>query len=160
MEEDKRERVEFEDRPNTPGWILNYVYSEFPIEREVQDLAHGWEGFVFVHPDHDQSQLFVEKAAAKAAEGVKSVLLIPAAMSTIYWRDIVYPQATEVRILAVPFRKPSAKKPVNCQMALVIFAGRVPEEVGQQVPIFAVEPDGWKSYYKRARNLARFTAKQ
>lgn len=158
--EGKREREAFEDRPDIPGWLLDYVHDEFPIEREANDLTNNWQGFVFSHPSHDQSQLFVEHAAKLVESGVKTVLLVPAAMSSGYWRSVVYPQATEVRILACPFRKPSAKKPVNCQMALVIFAGRQDDERHLQVPIYAIEPAGWQSkYYKRARNLARFSEK-
>lgn len=146
------------DTPHTPGWILDYVQNEFPINHEPLDILTPWKGFSFKHPAHEEAQLWVQKAVSEASKGNHSVLLVPANFNSIYWREIVYRNCTDIRILVCPFRRPCAKKPVNCQMALLIFAGRPEEEMNQCCPIFAIEPAGWEEhYYKRARNKARFT---
>ena len=151
----------FEDTPDTPGWLRDWVYSQFPItyDAEGTDLTRQWEGFVFHHPPHQEAQLWCEKAAGHAQKGIISVLLLPAVFNSIYWRQVVYRHAAEIRVLACPLKKPGAKKQIVSQMALVIFAQREEADKGNMPPIFVTEPETWKqNYYKRQRNMARFGA--
>lgn len=145
-----------EDDENTPGWLRQYIYDQFPIDTEEVNLWDPWDkkGFVFQHPPHENAQLWVEKAAKESMNGITSVLLLPANFNSIYWRDVVYKYAVEIRILTCPIKKPGAKKQIVSQMALVIFQPKKEEE---EIGVFLVEPEGWQqNYYKRARNLARF----
>lgn len=160
-EEGKRVLPDFVDTPTTPKWIREFVYGDFPIttEAETLGLTAPWHGFCFAHPPHDEAELWCEKAASEADKGVFSVLLLPAVFNSLYWKQYVYPFATEIRMIACPIKKPGARKQIVSQMALVIFAGREGEE--KYPPIFVVEPENWRqNYYKRARNLARFSPKQ
>jgi hypothetical protein len=156
------ERPKFGDTASTPGWIRDWVYGEFPITFEPGETPHfsplmqDWQGFSFAHPPHEEAQLWCEKAVKESKKGNFSVLLLPAVFNSIYWRSVIYPSATEVRILACPLKRPGQKKQIVSQMCLVIFAGR--EDQDDHPPIFIVEPTEWEShYYKKARNRARFT---
>lgn len=150
----------FEDTDVTPGWVRDFVYGEFPITFEPifqrdAPLIQAWEGFSFAHPPHDEAQLWCEKAAAEAANQHFSVLLLPAVFNSIYWRTVVYPCATEIRVLACPIKKPGQKKQIVSQMALVVFADKAADHI--LPPVYIVEPENWEAvYYKRQRNLARF----
>lgn len=150
----------FDDTDVTPGWIRDFVYGEFPITFEPifqrdAPLIQNWEGFSFAHPPHDEAQMWCEKAAAEATKGNFSVLLLPAVFNSIYWRTVVYKTAAEIRVLACPIKRPGQKKQIVSQMALVVFADKIPDL--KMPPVFVVEPENWESvYYKRQRNLARF----
>lgn len=169
-EENKRERQElppFPDTQTTPGWVRDWVYREFPISFEPNEtpnflpLVQTWEGFSFAHPPHEEAQLWCEKAVAESVKGNFSVLLLPAVFNSIYWRSVIYPGATEIRIISCPIKRPGAKKQIVSQMALVIFAGREGMEDLADPPIFRVEPEQWENtYYKRPRNKARFAIKR
>jgi hypothetical protein len=161
------EELPFADTTTTPGWIRTWVYREFPITFEPLEtenfipLVQGWQGFSFVHPPHEEAQLWCEKAVLESQKGNPSVLLLPAVFNSMYWRGVIYPGATEIRILACPVKRPGAKKQIVSQMALVIFAGRDGLGERDNPPIFVVEPQDWETkYYKRARNLARFSIKK
>ena len=175
----KRERDEpTEDTSTTPGWLVDYVKADFPItfyplleqEKDAENfnaLINDWQGFCFAHPPHAEAQLWCEKAARQAEQGVFSVLLLPAVFNSVYWREVVYRKATEIRVFACPVKMPSKKKQIVAQMCLVVFAGpslhhqHAQEGELAYPPIFPVEPNGWEShYYKRARNQARFTTKR
>ena len=163
----EEERLPFLDTPSTPGWIRDWVYREFPITFEPNEtpnfvpLVQTWQGFSFAHPPHEEAQLWCEKAVLESQKGNNSVLLLPAVFNSIYWRSVIGPGATEIRILGCPIKRPGAKKQIVSQMALVIFAGREGIEAGQWPQIFVVEPEQWETkYYKRARNLARFSVKK
>ena len=151
MQGEKREReeevLEYSDTERTPGWLRAWIGSQFPITFEPFEqpdfipLVQEWQGFGFAHPPHSEAQLWCEKAVAES----------------IYWRSVVLPCATDVRILCCPIKLPGKKKQIVSQMALVVFAGRDAENKKHPAPIFAIEPDGWENnYYKLARNRARF----
>ncbi len=160
------EIVQFQDTARTPGWIRTWVHREFPITFEPLEtenfipLVQGWHGFSFVHPPHEEAQLWCEKAVLESQKGNPSVLLLPAVFNSIYWRSVICRGATEIRILKCPVKRPGAKKQIVSQMALVIFAGRDGLAEREDPPVFMVEPPEWENnYYKRARNLARFSIK-
>ena len=163
-EEEVVEVLKFADTSGTPGWVRDYVYSQFPITFEPGEtpgfvgLTGEWQGFSFVHPPHEEAQLWCEKAVAEHKKGHISVLFLPAVFNSIYWRQVIYPHATDVRIFACPVKRPGQKKQIVSQMALVLFAGRDGDE--KYPPIFIVEPEEWEqNYYKKPRNRARFSLK-
>ena len=148
----------------TPEWLVDYACQDFPIdfypEADLETpLIKSWRGFSFVHPPHAEAELWVKKAVLEMHRGNHSVLLLPAVFNSVYWREIVYPQATEIRVLTCPVKLPGAKKQIVSQMSLVVFAGRSPGEELSLPPIYPVEPPMWRdNYYIRARNRARFSA--
>ncbi len=169
MQGEKRDREEreFVDTPSTPGWLRAWIFGQFPITFEPYDkrdfipLVQEWEGFGFAHPPHEEAQLWCEKAVTESKKGHHSVLLLPAVFNSIYWRSVIYPNATDIRILACPVKRPGQKKQIVSQMALVLFAGRDPADEGHCAPVFVVEPETWEdNYYKLATNKARFSVKK
>jgi hypothetical protein len=155
-----------EDTETTPGWIRDYANSLFPIDfdplefaysnDEFEPFIHDWKGFSFVHPPHADAQLWVEKAAIEANKGNFSVMFLPAVFNAVYWREVIYRHATEIRVFVCPVKLPGKKKQIVSQMCLVVFAGAI--EGAEYPPVFPVEPTGWENhYYKRPRNRARFS---
>lgn len=151
------------DTERTPGWIRDFVDQDFQITFEpetelAQPLAQDWQGFSFVHPPHAEAQLWCEKAAKEARLGRHSVLLLPAVFNSCYWRSVIYPNATEVRVFTCPVKMPGAKKQIVSQMCLVVFAGTEARDPNYPYPpMWPVEPGNWQQhYYKRQRNRARF----
>lgn len=164
-EEVVAQRPKFADIGATPGWIRDLVYATFPIDFEPGEtpnfvpLVQEWKGFSFAHPPHEEAQLWCEKAVTEAKKGHISVLLLPAVFNSIYWRSVVYPNATDIRILACPLKRPGQKKQIVSQMAFVVFAGRDDQEA--YPPIVVMEPEDWEThYYKKPRNKARFAIKR
>jgi len=159
---EKRDRDPEETR--TPTWIREFVNKDFKITFEPQEalkepLKGDWKGFSFAHPPADNAEGWCAKAVEEAKKGHFSVLLMPAVFSSIYWRNLVYPNATEIRVLACPIRMNGAKKQTVSQMCLLVFAGTEnrDEEYPEYPPVFPVEPENWQEhYYKRARNKIRF----
>lgn len=161
---EKRERVQHEDTERTPGWLRDYVDEDFNITFEPENelaepLDQPWQGFSFAHPPHAEAQMWCEKAAREARRGAWSVLLLPAVFNSVYWRQVVYPNATEVRVFTCPIKMPTAKKQIVSQMCFVVFAGTAEREADYPYPVmYPMEPTGWeRHYYKRRRNLQRFT---
>lgn len=156
-------QINHPDTERTPGWLRDFVEEQFRVSFEPEvslasPLKDSWQGFSFVHPPHAEAQQWCEKAAAEASKGNFSVLLLPAVFNSCYWRGVVYPNATEVRVFTCPVKLPGAKKQIVSQMCLVVFAGPGEREPGYPYPpMWPVEPTDWASkYYKRARNMARF----
>jgi hypothetical protein len=152
------------DNVTTPDWLLDYVMQEFPMitsdpcpqEPEQDGLAVEWDAWSFVNPPCSECQTWVEKAVSEAKNGHFSVMLIPATFNSVYWREIVLKNATEIRIFACPIRFDGQKKQVVTQMALVVFAAQYGN--GGVPLISVIEPTGWQAhYYKRKRNMARFS---
>ena len=162
MESAGEKRV-YQDSERTPGWLRTYVGEDFNVTFEPEDslmnpLADDWQGFSFAHPPHAEAQLWCDKAAKEAEKGHHSVLLLPAVFNSVYWREIVYRHATEVRVFTCPVKMPHAKKQIVSQMCLVVFAGTAGRDPAYPYPpVFPVEPTNWReNYYKRQRNMLRF----
>lgn len=150
------------DCVTTPDWIIEYLQKSYPIDYDPcpenpheDGLKVEWKGFAFVNPPNSECQVWVEKATIEASKGHFSVLLIPATFNSVYWRELVYPNATEIKILTCPIKFQGQKKQLATQMALVTFAS---QDGNDGMPLISViEPAGWeKYYYKRRRNMARF----
>jgi len=150
------------DNVETPNFILRYVLEHWPqvsddpcpLEPEEDGLKIEWGDWSFVHPPHSECQQWVEKAVDEAQKNHFSIMLIPAAFNSLYWRESIFPFASEVRILTCPLRFQNQKRQVATQMALVVFAA--PGRRHGQLPILTAEPDNWQqAYYKRQRNRDR-----
>lgn len=151
------------DNAETPNFILKYVLEHWPqvsddpcpLEPEQDGLKIDWGEWSFVHPPHSECQQWVEKAVDEAQKNHYSVMLVPAAFNSLYWRESILPFASEVRILTCPLRFQNHKRQVATPMVLVVFAA--PGRRAGQLPIVAAEPENWQqAYYKRQRNRDRF----
>lgn len=157
------------DNTTTPQCVHEYVTQHFPITHNPvthpnsNGLLDHWpvgEECSFVNPPFSDAQLWIEKAKREAQRGAASVLFVPAIFNSLYFRESVYPYASEIRILTCPFKIPGKSKQLVAQTALVVFAARDPETVVNGFPpVYLVEPESWADdYYKRPRNRSRFSA--
>jgi hypothetical protein len=86
-----------------------------------------------------------------------SVIVVPAQFNCVYWRELVYPCATEIRVFACPIRFPGYSKQIATQMCLIVMAERRTDG-SNFPPVTVIEPENWQGhYYKRKRNAARFS---
>lgn len=174
------------DEAKTPAPIVNYVMEEFGCNYDpcpenyvpggpIPDgLATDWSGVAYVNPPQSQCQAWVTKAVEEQAKGHPSVLLVPFNAKSCYWKEIVYPNVNEIRILTCPIRfENHTKQQVTgkclfgffgranglAEMCLLYFAAEPQRNAGAPLTTF-VEPPGWEeAYYKRARNRSRFRVK-
>ncbi len=146
----------------TPEWLKNFIYDEFPCDtdRSADGLEPGdWTGFTFVNPPHSEAQAWVEKAAEQASKGNFSVLLIPAVFNSLYWREIVYPNASSIGVFKCQIKFEGHKKQVVTQMSLVSFVADAGNDGDPVVTL--LEPVGWEDhYYARKRNKMRFRTRR
>lgn len=145
----------------TPEWLKAFIYDEFPCDNDASadGLNRDWHGFTFVNPPYSESQAWIEKAALEASKGNFSVLLVPAVFNSLYWREIVYPNATSIGIFKCPIKFEGHKKQVVTQMSLVSFVADAGNDGDPVVTL--LEPDQWADhYYARKRNKTRFQTRR
>lgn len=159
------------DNAVTPQWIMNYVMEEFgcdfdpcPVGYEdggVPDgLAMEWPGVAFVNPPQASCQAWVQKAVEQQSHQHYSILLVPFNAKSLYWREIVYPNATEIRIFKCPIRFDGHDKQQVTEMCLLRFAAEHGPNGGEPL-LSLIEPEGWQEgYYKRQRNALRFQTRR
>ena len=140
------------DTTDTPEWLKEYIFDQFPCDftpcvagpenPNFNGLSDDWQGFSFVHPPYSETQAWVERAAAQADRGNFSVVLVPANFNSVYWRETVYQNATEIRVFICPIKFNGHKKQIVSQMALVAFGGRTAEEkLAGFPPVCLIEPE-------------------
>jgi len=117
----KRPREDDVEGDMTPVWLKEFITSEFPCdfepcaqtaEAEFDGLQSDWRGFSFVNPPYSETQLWVEKAVTEQKKGNFSVMLIPAVFNSVYWREVVYPHASEIRVFTCPIKFTGQKKQI------------------------------------------------
>lgn len=152
----------------TPIWLREFVAKNFPCTFNAveepgfdglnADWPTGKDQLTFVNPAFADTQLWIEKAAKELKKGAASILFVPAYFNSVYFRESVYPNASEIHILTCPMKIPGKTKPVVAQTALVAFAGKDPEIPAEQYPLLMLaHPENWEeTYYKRSRNRSRF----
>jgi len=141
----ERQRASFgvggtNDDVATPDELLEVLRDEFGVlfdpcplrgrgKRGANGLECSWktrgDKLVFVNPPYSETQRWLEKGVAELKQrGVQSVFLIPARLWRVYWFELIYPHATEVRIIkgGVRFKGFDAGAPMGS--ALVIFRRR------------------------------------
>lgn len=92
----------------TPGWLYKKLDEEFnfnfdpcPLRAEFDGLAlDNWNSRNFVNPPYNRidKPRFIQRAYEEHLRGNLSVLLIPAAVSTKQFHDLILPHA-EIRFL-------------------------------------------------------------
>ena len=118
----------------TPDWLLERLHAEFGFDFdpcpaswhpgcEWSGLEVAWGACTYVNPPFDACEAWLRKGAAEQARGKTSVFLIPARPWTIYWRDVVWEYASEVRILDQTVAFKGYKEQLPTALALVIFYG-------------------------------------
>lgn len=92
----------------TPKEIYNLLDSEFkfnfdpcPINPKFDGLKIAWKSSNYVNPPYTEIPLWLEKALAERELGKNSVFLIPYRPHTKYFKELIQPNAKEIRF----FRK-------------------------------------------------------
>lgn len=159
------------DQDTTPQWLRDYVAQNFPVtfnpveKAGFSGLMEPWpagnEQLCFVNCPFADAQLWIEKAKKELKRGAASIVFVPAVFNSLYFRESVYPHASEIQIFTCPIKQPGKNKQLVAQTCLVVFAAREEDALADRFPsVILVEPEGWEQgYYKRARNQARFAIK-
>lgn len=119
----------------TPDWLLERLNEEFEFDYDPCPAEwssdSGWSGLEtewgmsnYVNPPYDQCGPWLAKGVQELQRrGATSVFLVPARPWTVYWRENVWPYASEVRLLdrGVAFKGYSAPLPLG--LALVVYLG-------------------------------------
>lgn len=91
-------------------------------EFEVDGLAVDWKKYNYVNPPYSDVKPWVEKACVEMQQRqAHSLLFIPAATKTQYWKDYVFPQAHAIHYLHGPLRFPGYVRNAPDPMALVEY---------------------------------------
>ena len=102
-----RDGSEPNDHWATPGWLYDKLNAEFnfdfdpcPLHATFDGLAIDWGKSNFCNPPYNRvdKPRFIRKAYEEWQKGKTCVLLIPAAVSTKEFHDLILPHA-EVRFL-------------------------------------------------------------
>ena len=122
-----------DQKAQTPDWLLARLHDEFHFDFDPCPNSWtphcGWSGLdipwgrcTYVNPPYDACAEWLSKAVHELhTRGVTSVFLIPTRPWTNYWKEHVWPHASEVRILdsTVAFKGYTTKLPTS--LCLVIF---------------------------------------
>lgn len=105
---------------------FHFVFDPCPLGGHLlfDGLKIPWKASNFVNPPWSDVQRWVVKAREEFLLGHKTVLLIPARVSSSYWHDYVLTMATEIRFIKgrVPFGKYIKKRQgVPIPICIVIF---------------------------------------
>lgn len=97
------------DADSTPQWVRDYVAQNYPVTFNpvehpgfsglVQPWPAGNEQLCFVNCPFSEAQLWIEKAAKELKRGAASILFVPAVFNSLYFRESVYPLASEIQII-------------------------------------------------------------
>jgi hypothetical protein len=106
-----------------------FRFSEFdpaPLRRPAKfdGLAVKWPKCTFVNPPFSSIQPWVEKAIKEHELGKTVVMLLTARVSSKYWQDLVFENATEIRFLAGKICFEGQKgSGLPTPIAIVVFQG-------------------------------------
>jgi|CXWL01.1.fsa_nt_gi site-specific DNA-methyltransferase (adenine-specific) len=97
-----------DDHWETPRWLYEKLNGEFkfdcdpcPLHADFDGLAREWGMSNFVNPPYNRTDKprFIKRAFEEWRKGATCVLLIPAAVSTADFHDLIYPHAAEIRFI-------------------------------------------------------------
>lgn len=118
------------DHVRTPKELFELLDKEFdfdfdpcPWQADFDSLPEDFEWGLknFVNPPYSNVAGFAEKAIKESKKGKMSVLLIPARLNTKYWKDWVWPYASEIRIKVGGIQFEGYGQPSPFIVALVII---------------------------------------
>jgi hypothetical protein len=114
----------------TPQALLNELDDEFHFDYDpcplygkewMDGLKEEWGYCNFVNPPYSEIILWLQKGIEQMEQGKMSVFLITARTSAQYWRDYVYPYASEIRFVKRGLKFGNHTGPCPMPIAIVIF---------------------------------------
>lgn len=118
------------DEIPTPKALYDHLDKEFhfdfdpcPLERDekVDGLKIDWGKCNFVNPPYSDIPLWLQKGVKEMEKGKKSVFLITARTQNLYWHDIVFPKASEIRFMKRGIVFDGFERAFPVGLAIVIF---------------------------------------
>ena len=100
---------------------FNFKFDPCPEEYVNSGLDIPWESVNYVNPPYSEVEKWVKKAINEMEFGRKSILLIPARTNNKYWRDLVFPNCSEIRFIYNGIKFGEYKRPLRVPLAIVIF---------------------------------------
>lgn len=135
MEKGKRKRKlgdifgKKNDSIQTPPEIYGELDSEHhfdfdpcPLKRPKWDgLKVPWGKSNFINPPFSEIKKWLQKGIEEKKNGNKSVFLLTARVSSKYWFDLVFPEASQISFLEGAFQFPGFERKFPIPLALVVF---------------------------------------
>lgn len=127
----------------TPDWLMERLHAEFAFDFDPcpsdwrpgcgwSGLEIDWGSSSYVNPPYDSCGDWLAKAVReRQTRGCGSVFLIPFRPWTVYWREWVWPHASEVRLLdhTVAFKGYGDKRLPTALCLVVYYAPLAPLRV-------------------------------
>ena len=111
---------------HTPQWLRRFVEENFPkhfnpVEESgfsglTDDWPAGPEQLSFANPAFADAEIWIRKAAREFQKGAASILFVPAVLNSVYFRESVYPFASEVILFTCPIKIPGKNKQIVAQV--------------------------------------------
>jgi DNA N-6-adenine-methyltransferase (Dam) len=76
---------------------------------------------IYVNPPFANIPAWIQKGVSEMEKGSTSIFLIPARTKTKYWKDLVYPNACEIRFLIKGLKFVGFKDHIPVALAIVVF---------------------------------------
>lgn len=116
------------DTVNTPKAFYAELNAEFnfnfdpcPVDPQWDGLAIDWKERNYVNPPYSEIGKWIKKGIEEMKKGNLSVFLVTARTNTNYWRDYVYPYATEIRLFTMRLPFEGHKNPFPSCLAVIVF---------------------------------------
>lgn len=123
-------KTKINDSVQTPVALLKELNKEFHFDfdpcplndtPDFDGLLIPWGRSNFVNPPYSNIGPWVEKGLSECALGKKSVFLITVKTNTVYWRELIFPFASEIRFIHERIKFEGYDTPFPLALALVIF---------------------------------------
>lgn len=129
--EEKSHKLSFfskNDSVNTPKEFYNELNEEFnfnfdpcPQDPQFDGLAIDWKERNYVNPPYSEIGKWLKKGIQEMKKGNLSVFLITARTNTNYWKDYVYPFASEIRFFTMRLVFDGHKNAFPSCLAIIVF---------------------------------------
>ena len=119
----------------TPKDFYDYLDSEFEFDfdpcplncntNEFNGLTEEWGSCNFVNPPYNKKgepiKKWIEKTIKELNKGKKTVLLVPCRFQLNYWWDLIYENASEIRVYRQGIKFGENKSQCPFAISIIIF---------------------------------------
>lgn len=99
--------------------MYNFTFDPCPLHATFNGLEMDWGTSNFVNPPFNDVDLWAKKAVEELSKNRLSILLIPYRGNSRYWRDYIWPYATNITFLDKGIRFGGYKKVFPIPMVIV-----------------------------------------
>ena len=112
----------------TPDYIIKPLHKEFkfnsdpcPAKPKFDGLTVPWGKRNYLNPPYKTISPWVQKAVSEMQRGNLSVFLIPFRPQTLYFKDVIWPYASEIRFLKERVQFKNYDAPAPFAVVIVVF---------------------------------------